>query len=175
MSSTRPGGMREALQEKCALGVVVIGDQICLCHLLLNPSLFVIALPKHHDDQSCKDRILQPHRRKGQYKQEDRDEDQEWQVLYSHVRAFNRTLTGDTITTRQQVLINAHSNWSRGHRRVLDLILKVFIPAGYLDFASPGKHTQASNKRRTLSITWQTTFGLIFLEENAVSLTKSSL
>ena len=88
--------------------------------------------------KSCKDRILQPHRRKGQYKQEDRDEDQEWQVLDSHVRAFNRTLTDDTITTRQQDL-DAHSNRLRGHRRVLDLILKVFIPAGYLDCASSGK------------------------------------
>ena len=41
-------------------------SRICLCHLLLNPSLFLVALPKPHEDQSCKDRILQPHRRKGQ-------------------------------------------------------------------------------------------------------------
>ena len=105
LSSSRPawaGGMRRGI---CALGVVVIG---CLCHLLLNPSLFPVALPKPHEDQSCKDRILHPHRRKGQYKQEDRDKDQEWQVLDSHVRAFNRTLTDDTITTRQH-LLDAHS------------------------------------------------------------------
>ena len=125
------------MQDKCALGVVVIGDRICLCHHLLNPSLFLVALPKPDEDQRCKDRILQPHRRKGQYKQEDRDEDQEWQVLDSHVRAFNRTLTNDNITTRQQVL-DAQSNRLRDHRRVLDFILKVFIPAGYLDSASSG-------------------------------------
>lgn len=38
--------------------------------------------------------------------------------------------------TREEVL-DAHSNRLRGHRRVLDLVSKVFLPAGYPDSVSP--------------------------------------
>ena len=108
MSSTRSGGMRRGVARKVRIGCgrdlspdLSLSSPSKSC---LNPSLFLATgLPKPHvEDQSCKDRILQPHHRKGQYKQEDRDEDQEWQVLDSHVRAFNRTLTDDTISTTRQ-------------------------------------------------------------------------